>query len=347
MKKTENTRLSVIIPGYNTPKLWWKRCLKSVLAACGPNDEIICVDDGSSQPVSSFWSEISQGDSRARLLTLEQNSGQSEARNMALDASQGEYVTFVDSDDEISAEIYDIVFEAIIKNKADVTCFGVRVVWPDIALEKIDVLPEEYYGVLDKYKFELIMKSCLFEYPVNKVYHRNFLERNKIRFLSHVCPGEDTIFNLQCVESGGSWDMVSEVGYIYYRPEGTSLSRYVPNFQESILKKIDIWRNFDVEFRDKVSLLRNKFVFTEIEIHRQIWLNMWKRGGPDTLKGKYIFLRQHPKMSRVPLAMEFFWRLSYSSFRIHFYWTFLKKLRIRKLYPKVCSISTKKKGREL
>jgi len=41
------TRLSVIIPGYNNPDAYWKRCLDSVIAACGPDDEIICVDDGS------------------------------------------------------------------------------------------------------------------------------------------------------------------------------------------------------------------------------------------------------------------------------------------------------------
>ena len=41
-------RLTVIIPGYNTPEAWWRRCLDSVRGACGPNDEIICVDDGSS-----------------------------------------------------------------------------------------------------------------------------------------------------------------------------------------------------------------------------------------------------------------------------------------------------------
>ena len=46
---TSNVRLSVIVPGYNTPKEYWKRCLRSVIQNIGNDDEIICVDDGSSK----------------------------------------------------------------------------------------------------------------------------------------------------------------------------------------------------------------------------------------------------------------------------------------------------------
>ena len=336
----KSIRLSVIIPGYNTPKAWWRRCVQSVLAACGPTDEVICVDDGSFQPVSSFWSEINQGDSRTRLITLDCNSGQSIARNIALDSSRGEYVTFVDSDDEISTEIYDDTFHLINKHDADVTCFGVRVVWPDIALEKIDVLPTEYYGILDKFKFEMVMKSCLFEYPVNKIYRSLFLKKNNIKFRSRVCPGEDTVFNLQCIMANGSWCMSSNVGYVYYRPDGTTLSKYVPNLHESILKKkMEIWHEMEAKIGDRVGLLRKKFIFSEGMIYRFVWLNMWRRGSPELLGKRWRFLRQHPKVGMRPMIFEFIWRMLYSTLRIHCYWPFLRKYHMRRLYPNVHSVA--------
>ena len=80
MKETENIRLSIIIPGYNTPKIWWERCLKSVLAACGQNDEIICVDDGSTDNSGKILEEYAKKDARIKIVT-KTNGGLSSARN--------------------------------------------------------------------------------------------------------------------------------------------------------------------------------------------------------------------------------------------------------------------------
>ena len=51
-------RISVIIPGYNTKKEWWQRCVASVQRAIGPDDEIIVVDDGSIVPLHSLGKTI-------------------------------------------------------------------------------------------------------------------------------------------------------------------------------------------------------------------------------------------------------------------------------------------------
>ena len=79
-------RLSVIIPGYNTPDAWWRRCVGSVKAALGPDDEVVCVDDGSSQRPLALES-LAKEDSRVKTVYLEKNMGLPTARNAGLDVA--------------------------------------------------------------------------------------------------------------------------------------------------------------------------------------------------------------------------------------------------------------------
>ena len=91
-------RLSVIIPGFNTPKAWWLRCLQSIQSAIACEDEIVCVDDGS-RVRPDFLNEIARVDTRIKVLFLEKNVGQAEARNIGVESCAGEFVAFVDSDE--------------------------------------------------------------------------------------------------------------------------------------------------------------------------------------------------------------------------------------------------------
>ena len=87
-------KLSVIIPGYNTPEAWWRRCVDSVKRPLGPDDEIILVDDGSSDGAKFL-------DTLGCKVIHKQNGGLASARNAGMAVAQGEFVTFVDSDDEV------------------------------------------------------------------------------------------------------------------------------------------------------------------------------------------------------------------------------------------------------
>lgn len=95
-------RLSVIIPGYENPSWRWFRC----------------VDDGSRKDALSDFN-----DPRVRCVRLGENGGLSVARNAGLDAARGEYVTFVDSDDEVMDDVYAKTLAQLIDN---FTLFGVK-----------------------------------------------------------------------------------------------------------------------------------------------------------------------------------------------------------------------------
>ena len=93
-------RLSVIIPVYNAER-YLRRCLDSVLAQTLREFEVICVDDGSTDGSAAILAEYAAKDTRVRVRTQE-NRGQGAARNRGLEVARGEYIYFVDADDELA-----------------------------------------------------------------------------------------------------------------------------------------------------------------------------------------------------------------------------------------------------
>jgi glycosyltransferase involved in cell wall biosynthesis len=117
------TIVSVIIPVYNRARLV-REAIDSVLGIAGELPlEIIAVDDASTDDT---WSALqSVGDPRVRPLHVEQNGGQSAARNAGLDAALGELVKFLDSDDVLTAHLHDEV-RALRDANADIAVSGWR-----------------------------------------------------------------------------------------------------------------------------------------------------------------------------------------------------------------------------
>lgn len=111
--------ISVIIPCFQAGK-YIKRCLTSVLAQSYSNVEVIVVDDGSTDNSSSVIKEIADEDNRVRYI-YQDNQGVSSARNKGLANAKGEYITFVDSDDTIKPNMYEILINLIKENDADIS----------------------------------------------------------------------------------------------------------------------------------------------------------------------------------------------------------------------------------
>ena len=92
-------KLSIIIPVYRTQNTL-QRCLESILCQSFTDYEIILVDDGSPDNCPYLCDEYTQKDARIKVIHKE-NGGLSDARNIGIQQAQGEYITFIDSDDTI------------------------------------------------------------------------------------------------------------------------------------------------------------------------------------------------------------------------------------------------------
>lgn len=107
-------RISILVPVYKTPAGLLARCIESVREQVYPNWELCLVDDGSSDAaVTDCLQKAAQSDSRIRVTALQQNRGIAAATNAAWRLSTGEYVAFLDHDDELAGVALSEVVRAI------------------------------------------------------------------------------------------------------------------------------------------------------------------------------------------------------------------------------------------
>ncbi len=111
-------KISVIIPMYNSEK-YIAKCLDSIISQNYENLEIIVVNDGSKDSSKEICEEYVKKDSRIRLINTE-NRGAGSARNTGLDASTGEIIGFIDSDDYICNDFYERLYNMLETTGADI-----------------------------------------------------------------------------------------------------------------------------------------------------------------------------------------------------------------------------------
>ena len=110
--------ISVIVPIYNVEK-YLDKCVDSIINQTYKNLEIILVDDGSPDNCPQMCDDYAKKDSRIRVVHKE-NGGLSDARNAGMKVATGEYISFIDSDDYISLDFYETLFQTMIDNDSDI-----------------------------------------------------------------------------------------------------------------------------------------------------------------------------------------------------------------------------------
>ena len=115
----ENQLISIIVPVYNVEE-YLKQCLDSILDQTYRNWELILVNDGSTDSSGLICQEYAEKDARIRYYEKE-NGGLSDARNYGIEQAQGEYLTFVDSDDFLDASHLNVLYNALVNNDVDIS----------------------------------------------------------------------------------------------------------------------------------------------------------------------------------------------------------------------------------
>lgn len=116
--------ISVIVPVYKVEK-YLNACVESIVNQIYRNLEIILVDDGSPDNCPSMCDAWAKRDSRIRVIHKE-NGGLSDARNAGMAAAKGSFIGFVDSDDIIPPEMYQVLFSLLEQDDSDIAACGIK-----------------------------------------------------------------------------------------------------------------------------------------------------------------------------------------------------------------------------
>lgn len=111
--------ISVIVPVYNTEK-YLEKCIQSIVSQTFTDFELILVDDGSTDRSGEMCDTYAYTDKRISVIH-KQNGGPSEARNQASIKAKGELITFIDSDDFVTPDYLQTLYDVLIQTKADIS----------------------------------------------------------------------------------------------------------------------------------------------------------------------------------------------------------------------------------
>lgn len=126
---TKKTTISIIVPVYNV-EAYIRQCIDSILAQTYRDIEVILIDDGSPDQCGKICDEYAAEDGRVRVFHTE-NSGLSAARNLGIKKARGEYIGFVDSDDWVEPDMYEILLKEIEGKNADICVCGCFIEFAD------------------------------------------------------------------------------------------------------------------------------------------------------------------------------------------------------------------------
>ena len=113
-------KVSVIVPVYNC-EAFLQACIDSLTGQTLEEMEMIFVCDASPDDSLSILRRAEVQDSRIRVIAFEKNRGVSAARNAGIEAAQGEFVGFCDSDDWVEPEMYESLYRTALEHDADIS----------------------------------------------------------------------------------------------------------------------------------------------------------------------------------------------------------------------------------
>ena len=227
--------LSVIVPVYNTPRELLEHCISSIqdnIRNLG-GAEILCINDGSTEPhIEEFLKQAEKEDPRFKYI-YKPNSGVSDTRNLGIDMAQGEYIVFVDADDYLELDALSYMLESIKKHDADLIVFGFCNNETDF--ETRDRIEE---WISDSSKMSAIstlvendmsqwyeIGVCLAT-PWGKIYRRDAIIRNKIKFSPSLVLGQDGFFNLCFVSAIDRFYVDNRLVYHYVYYENSAIHKF-------------------------------------------------------------------------------------------------------------------------
>lgn len=198
---TNTSLISIIVPVYNTES-YLRNAIDSVLRQEYKNWELILVDDGSTDGSGRICDEYSENDSRIRVLH-KSNSGVSDTRNKGLEIAKGEWIFFLDSDDNLFPNSLSNMIEWSKDADMVVGVFLMNITDPQRQFQERDSKAKKFIDkIVDAKGFVKSMinkKLSIAPTVFPKLYKTNIIRQNNLHYAADIYYAEDQLFLAQYV----------------------------------------------------------------------------------------------------------------------------------------------------
>lgn len=244
----EKPMITIIVPVYNVEK-YLVDCLESIVNQSGSDFEVILVNDGSTDRSGEICDQYAEKYSFLRVIH-QNNKGLSGARNSGYLVAQGEWISFVDSDDIISAD-YLISVRSLLQEDVDIIVVGYQKVKEEITFAECGSVSSREKAVtsplilskqeISACQLTLISKyyKCKIDdrivYPAvawGKFYKHSLIKENGLLFQEGLLVAEDTLYNVWAFEYAKKILVIEKKLYFYRQRSASLINQYRRNIFE-------------------------------------------------------------------------------------------------------------------
>ena len=293
MQDRQMVKISIIVPVYNVEK-YLDKCLRSLVKQTLEDIEIIAVNDGATDGSAKILQRYAERYAKLKVLNKE-NGGLSDARNYGLKYASGEYIGFVDADDYVDEDMFELLYSKACEGGYDITECNFKYTYG--SREDIE------YGVRYTENKEILMYGRCVVW--NKIYNRKWLQKTGVCFKKGI-RYEDLDFFIRLVPHIRSYAYIDEapVHYVQHKDsishkadlKTLDIIKVLKNIS-AYYKKYGFFKEYEKEleyFCTRILLMSSFFRICRIKSARDRYFALKKsydfliKNYPDYRKGYYL-----------------------------------------------------------
>ena len=208
-------KISVIVPVYNVEQ-YLERCVDSIINQTYKNLEIILVNDGSTDNSGQLCDELARKDDRIRVIH-KKNGGLSDARNVGIDEAEAELVGFIDSDDYIDEDMYEVLINNLKAANADLSMCGHYDVYNNVPESQVS--DKKTWELSPQEAIKMVMEAKILSVTaVNKLYKKSLFSELKFE-IGKIA--EDAFIMIKLLDKCNKIVATNEKKYYYVHRENS------------------------------------------------------------------------------------------------------------------------------